>query len=209
MYKKVKRVIDFILALIMILIFSPVMLFISILIEITDGKPAIFKQKRPGKDAKIFTLYKFRTMTTQLKKNGRTLNDIERVTKLGKFLRKTSLDELPQLFNILKGDMSFIGPRPLLVRYLPYYTKQQMRRHEVTPGISGLAQVSGRNSISWQQKFELDLWYVDNMSFKLDLKIFFMTIAKILKRDGVNSSDDNIMNYFDEEVEKNKKDEKF
>lgn len=181
------------------------MLVTAILIKFTSRGSILFKQKRPGKNGKIFTVYKFRTMITTTTKKGKTLSDVERMTKLGKLLRKTSIDELPQLFNIIKGDMSFIGPRPLLVRYLPYYTKQQRRRHEVKPGISGWAQVNGRNAISWEQKFKLDVWYVDNISFKLDLKIFFMTIAKIFKHEGINNSKEITMTYFDEEVKKNKK----
>lgn len=204
-YIKIKTVLDFILAVIMLIILSPVMLVTAILIKFTSKGSILFKQKRPGKNGKIFTVYKFRTMITTTTKKGKTLSDVERMTKLGKLLRKTSIDELPQLFNIIKGDMSFIGPRPLLVRYLPYYTKQQRRRHEVKPGISGWAQVNGRNAISWEQKFKLDVWYVDNISFKLDLKIFFMTIAKIFKHEGINNSKEITMTYFDEEVKKNKK----
>lgn len=204
-YIKIKTILDFILAVIMLIILSPVMLVTAILIKFTSKGSILFKQKRPGKNGKIFTVYKFRTMITTTTKKGKTLSDVERMTKLGKLLRKTSIDELPQLFNIIKGDMSFIGPRPLLVRYLPYYTKQQRRRHEVKPGISGWAQVNGRNAISWEQKFKLDVWYVDNISFKLDLKIFFMTIAKIFKHEGINNSKEITMTYFDEEVKKNKK----
>lgn len=204
-YIKIKTILDFILAVIMLIILSPVMLVTAILIKFTSKGSILFKQKRPGKNGKIFTVYKFRTMITTTTKKGKTLSDVERMTKLGKLLRKTSIDELPQLFNIIKGDMSFIGPRPLLVRYLPYYTKQQRRRHEVKPGISGWAQVNGRNAISWEQKFKLDVWYVDNISFKLDLKIFFMTITKIFKHEGVNNSKEITMTYFDEEVKKNKK----
>lgn len=204
-YIKIKTILDFILAVIMLIILSPVMLVTAILIKFTSKGSILFKQKRPGKNGKIFTVYKFRTMITTTTKKGKTLSDVERMTKLGKLLRKTSIDELPQLFNIIKGDMSFIGPRPLLVRYLQYYTKQQRRRHEVKPGISGWAQVNGRNAISWEQKFKLDVWYVDNISFKLDLKIFFMTIAKIFKHEGINNSKEITMTYFDEEVKKNKK----
>lgn len=204
-YIKIKTILDFILAVIMLIILSPVMLVTAILIKFTSKGSILFKQKRPGKNGKIFTVYKFRTMITTTTKKGKTLSDVERMTKLGKLLRKTSIDELPQLFNIIKGDMSFIGPRPLLVRYLPYYTKQQRRRHEVKPGISGWAQVNGRNAISWEQKFKLDVWYVNNISFKLDLKIFFMTIAKIFKHEGINNSKEITMTYFDEEVKKNKK----
>ncbi len=205
LYIKIKSLIDFVLAIVMLIVLSPIMIITAILIKMTSKGPVLFKQKRPGKNCKIFTVYKFRTMITATKKKGKRLSDMERTTKLGKFLRKTSIDELPQLFNIIKGDMSFIGPRPLLVRYLPYYTKEQMRRHKVKPGISGLAQVNGRNAIGWEQKFKLDVWYVDNISFKLDLKIFFMTIEKIFKHEGINSSKQITMTYFDEEVRNNKK----
>lgn len=202
LYLKFKRIMDVLLASILILILSPLMLIVCLLIKFTDGDPVIFKQKRPGKNAKIFTVYKFRTMTNQKKGKNNHLTDMERMTPIGKLLRKTSIDELPQLYNILKGEMSFIGPRPLLVQYLPYYTKDQARRHNVTPGISGWAQVNGRNSLSWEDKFKLDIYYVDNISLKLDIKIFFMTISKILKREGINNSSSVIMTYFDEEVKK-------
>lgn len=205
LYIKIKSLLDFVLAIIMLIILSPIMIVTAILIKLTSKGPVLFKQKRPGKDCKIFTVYKFRTMIVATTKKGKHINDIERITKLGKFLRKTSIDELPQLFNIIKGDMSFIGPRPLLVRYLPYYNKKQIRRHKVKPGISGWAQVNGRNAISWEQKFKLDIWYVDHISFKLDVKIFFMTIKKIFKREGINSSKQITMNYFDEEVKSKKR----
>jgi len=156
----------------------------------------LFKQKRPGKNAKIFTVYKFRTMKVQTEKDGKPLSDIERITKVGAFLRKFSIDELPQLFNIIRGEMSFIGPRPLLVEYLDYYTPEQMRRHEVMPGISGWAQVNGRNAISWEEKFEYDIWYVDNCSLIVDIKIFIMTIIKIVKRENINQKHDVTMPKF-------------
>jgi lipopolysaccharide/colanic/teichoic acid biosynthesis glycosyltransferase len=199
-----KRMMDFFLSILLLVMLSPIMLIVVCLIKLLDNGPVLFKQQRPGKNAKIFTVYKFRTMTTVIEKNGKPLTDIERMTKVGRFLRKTSIDELPQLFNILKGEMSFIGPRPLLVRYLPYYSQEQMRRHEVTPGISGWAQVNGRNAISWTKRFELDVWYVDHISLKLDIKIFFMTIQKVLKTEGVNHSNKDTMTFFDEEVKESR-----
>ncbi len=162
------------------------MLLAAIAIKIEDPKgPVLFKQRRPGKDAKIFTVYKFRTMRVETEKDGRPLSDMERITKVGAFLRKTSIDELPQLFNIIRGEMSFIGPRPLPTIYLPYYTAEEMHRHDVRPGISGWAQINGRNYLSWEKKFAYDLYYVNNLSFWLDLKIFFITIGKVFSRAGV------------------------
>lgn len=198
MYKRyVKRFLDFVFAIILLIILWPIMVIAAIAIKIEDSNgPVLFKQKRPGKDAKIFTVYKFRTMKVETEKNGKPLTDMERMTKVGSILRKTSIDELPQLFNIIRGEMSFIGPRPLLVRYLELYTPEQMRRHEVLPGISGWAQVNGRNAISWEEKFKLDVWYVDNQSFLVDLKILFMTIYNILKREGINNSQGDTMPYF-------------
>jgi len=174
-------------ALITLIVLSPLLLIIAILVKINLGSPVIFKQKRPGLNEKIFTLYKFRTMTDKRDENGKLLPDSERLTSFGKFLRSTSLDELPELYNILKGDMSFIGPRPLLVKYLPLYNDFQRRRHEVRPGLTGLAQVNGRNAISWEQKFKLDVEYVDNVSFIGDLKIIILTIKKVLVREGISS----------------------
>lgn len=204
-YKRyVKRILDFVFAIILLVILSPIMLIAAIAIKIEDSNgPVLFKQKRPGKDAKIFTVYKFRTMKVETKKDGKPLTDMERMTKVGSILRKTSIDELPQLFNIIRGEMSFIGPRPLLVRYLELYTPEQMRRHEVLPGISGWAQVNGRNAISWEEKFKLDVWYVDNQSFLVDLKILFMTIYNILKREGINNSQGDTMPYFTGRISKN------
>lgn len=197
MYRNVKRCLDFIIALIMLVCLSPVMLISCILIKLDDGGPVLFKQKRPGKDGKIFMVYKFRTMSVKTKdENGRELSDFERMTSVGSILRKTSIDELPQLLNILKGEMSFMGPRPLLVEYLDLYSEEQMRRHNVLPGISGWAQVNGRNAITWEQKFEYDVYYVDNLSFALDMKIFFMTIANVFRQDGINSNDANTMEKF-------------
>jgi len=195
-YRVVKRISDFVFALILIVLLSPIMVLSAIAIKIESKGPVLFKQKRPGKDAKIFTIYKFRTMKVETEKDGKPLSDMERITKVGAFLRKMSIDELPQLFNILRGEMSFIGPRPLLVQYLEYYSPEQMRRHEVTPGISGWAQVNGRNAISWEEKFELDVWYVDNQSFFLDLKILWLTIYNVLSRRGINNSQDDTMPMF-------------
>lgn len=185
--KYIKRSMDFILSLIAIIFLSPVLLVVAILVGNKLGYPVIFKQKRPGLNEKIFTLYKFRTMTEERDEDGELLPDSVRLTRFGKFLRSTSLDELPELFNIIKGDMSIIGPRPLLIQYLPLYDDHQKRRHEVRPGLSGLAQVSGRNSISWEDKFELDVEYVDNVSFIRDWKIIFLTLKRVLEREGVNA----------------------
>lgn len=197
MYKYFKRIMDFVASLTSLIILSPLIALSAVLVKISDGGSVIFKQRRPGKDGKIFTVYKFRTMSEKTEdENGRELSDAERMTKIGSFLRKTSLDELPQLFNVLKGDMSFIGPRPLLCEYLELYTPYQMRRHEVLPGISGLAQVNGRNAITWEEKFDYDVYYVDHMSFWLDLKIIFKTIKNTLKRADINCSDNNTMEKF-------------
>ena len=197
MYKYFKRIIDFVASLTALIILSPLMALSAVLVKISDGGSVLFKQRRPGKDGKIFTVYKFRTMSEKTEdENGRELSVVERMTKIGSFLRKTSLDELPQLFNVLKGDMSFIGPRPLLCEYLELYTPYQMRRHEVLPGISGLAQVNGRNAITWEEKFDYDVYYVDHMSFWLDLKIIFKTIKNTLKRADINCSDNNTMEKF-------------
>lgn len=183
----IKRPMDFLLSLIAILVLSPVFVVIAILIKIKLGSPIIFKQERPGLNEKIFTMYKFRTMTNDRDENGKLLPNELRLTKFGKLLRSTSLDELPELFNVLKGDMSLIGPRPLLVSYLPLYNEFQRKRHKVRPGLSGLAQISGRNAISWEEKFELDVKYVENITFINDLKIMFSTIKKVVVREGVNS----------------------
>lgn len=197
MYKYFKRIMDFVASLTSLIILSPLMVLSAVLVKISDGGSVLFKQRRPGKDGKIFTVYKFRTMSEKTEdENGRELSDVERMTKIGSFLRKTSLDELPQLFNVLKGDMSFIGPRPLLCEYLELYTPYQMRRHEVLPGISGLAQVNGRNAITWEEKFDYDVYYVDHMSFWLDLRILFKTIKNTLKRADINCSDNNTMEKF-------------
>lgn len=186
MYRKyVKRFLDIILAIIAIVITLPIFLLTGILVLIFLGKPAIFRQKRPGKDEKIFTMYKFRTMTNKKDKDGNLLPDELRLTKFGKFLRKTSLDEIPEFINILKGDLSIMGPRPLLVEYLPWYTEAEKHRHDVRPGLTGWAQVNGRNNVSWDRRFELDVEYVNNISFRFDLKIFLMTIQKVFKRSDI------------------------
>lgn len=183
----IKRPMDFILSLIAILALSPVLLVVAILVRTKLGSPILFKQKRPGLNEKVFIMYKFRTMTDERDEHGELLPDSVRLTNVGMFLRSTSLDELPELFNILKGDMSIIGPRPLLVQYLPLYNNQQKQRHDVRPGLSGLAQVSGRNAISWEDKFNLDVRYADNVSFLGDWEIIFLTIKKVFGREGINS----------------------
>jgi undecaprenyl phosphate N,N'-diacetylbacillosamine 1-phosphate transferase len=182
-----KPIFDFCLALLLVLLFSPIIVGVFLLSIFFIGWPVVFTQPRPGLGGKIFTVYKFRTMTDERDENGALLPDDMRLGGFGKFIRSTSLDELPQLFNVLKGDMSFVGPRPLLVEYLPLYNETQARRHEVKPGITGLAQINGRNAISWEQKFEYDMEYVQNLSFWLDMKIFAMTALKILKRDGISA----------------------
>lgn len=197
MYKFFKRFFDIAASAVILIVSSPVMIVSALAIKASDGGPALFSQKRPGKDGKIFTVYKFRTMTVKtVDENGKPLSDMERMTKIGSFLRKTSLDELPQFVNVLKGEMSFIGPRPLLCEYLDYYNSEQMRRHEVRPGITGWAQVNGRNAISWEGKFSYDVYYVDNMSLMLDLKIVFKTIKNVLLHSGINSSEADTMEKF-------------
>lgn len=185
--RHIKRPMDIILSLCAIIVLSPVLLLVAILVRVKLGSPVIFKQKRPGLNEKIFTLYKYRTMLDEKDEDGELLPDQMRLTKFGRFLRSTSLDELPELFNILKGDMSIVGPRPLLVQYLPLYDEHQKKRHEVRPGLSGLAQVSGRNAISWEDKFNLDVEYVDNVSFVSDWKIILLTLKKVFVREGINS----------------------
>ena len=191
-----KRPMDFILSLLAIIILSPVFIITGVLVRTKLGSPILFKQKRPGLDGKIFTMYKFRTMTDQKDENGELLPDHIRLTKFGKMLRATSLDELPELFNILKGDMSIIGPRPLLVQYLSLYNVHQKRRHEVRPGLSGYAQVNGRNSISWEDKFDLDVQYVDNVTFINDVKIIMLTLKKVFVKDGISSGSSVTMEVF-------------
>ena len=188
--KLVKWVLDRLVAAIALLVFSPVILMVAIAIYIRMGGPIFFCQPRPGKNSRVFNLYKFRTMTNDCDADGNLLPNEQRLIPFGLFLRKTSLDELPQLWNVLKGDMSVIGPRPLLVRYLDRYTPEQARRHDVMPGITGWAQVNGRNSISWDAKFQLDVFYVDNWNLFLDLKILFLTVLKVLKRDGMSKEGD-------------------
>ncbi|MFJ7363439.1 sugar transferase [Peribacillus frigoritolerans] len=183
----IKRAMDFILSLIAIVILSPVLLVVALLVRVKLGSPVLFKQKRPGLNEDVFLMYKFRTMTDERDEHGELLPDNVRLTRFGRLLRSTSLDELPELFNILRGDMSIVGPRPLLVQYLPIYNDHQKRRHEVRPGLSGLAQVNGRNAISWENKFDLDVEYVDNVSFIGDWKIIFLTIKKVFVREGINS----------------------
>lgn len=196
MYKYIKRFFDMLSSFIAIIILSPVLVITSILVRTKLGSPVLFKQERPGKDEKIFTLMKFRTMTDERDENGELLPDEIRLTKFGQFLRSTSIDELPELFNILKGDMSVIGPRPLLVRYLPRYNEYQHRRHEVRPGLSGWAQVNGRNTVTWEDKFNMDVEYVDNYSMFMDIKILFMTVVNVLKHDGISSETSATMEEF-------------
>lgn len=198
MYKKyIKRFIDIICALGAIIVFSWLYIIVAVLVRIKLGSPVIFKQARPGKDEKIFNLYKFRTMTDEKDENGNLLPDDVRLTKFGKILRSTSLDELPEAFNILKGDMSVVGPRPLLVKYLPRYNSHQRKRHSVKPGLSGLAQVNGRNAITWEEKFDLDIEYTENVSFWLDCKIIFKTVWKaFVKRDGISETGSDTMSEF-------------
>ena len=182
----IKRPMDLILSLIAIILLSPLLLIVALLVKVKLGGPVLFKQKRPGLNEKIFNMYKFRTMTEERDENGELLPDEERLSRFGKILRSTSLDELPGLVNIIKGDMSIIGPRPLLTEYLPLYTKRQKKRHNVRPGLTGLAQVNGRNAISWEEKFQLDVMYVTKVSFIGDLKILLLTIKKIFIREGIN-----------------------
>lgn len=189
--KYIKRPVDFILSLLALIVLSPILLIVAILVRIKLGSPVIFKQQRPGLNGEIFNMYKFRTMTDERDENGELLPDEERLKEFGKKLRSTSLDELPELWNIVRGDMSLIGPRPLLVKYLPRYNAHQARRHEVRPGVTGYAQVNGRNSITWEKKFDLDVEYVDNVTFVGDLRIIFKTIKTVLMREGI-SSDSNV-----------------
>lgn len=189
MYKYLfKQVIDFTITLLVLLVISPILLIITIWLHFANKRTGVFfLQERSGKNGEIFKVIKFKTMTDERDTDGNLLPDEKRLTKVGKFIRSTSIDELPQLINVLVGDMALIGPRPLLVQYLPLYSKEQIRRHEVRPGITGWAQVNGRNAISWTKKFELDVWYVDHCSFRLDLKIMFLTIKKVFVREGISS----------------------
>lgn len=188
MYTKyTKRMLDFVLAVSGLLIVSPIFLLVTILLCFANKGRSFFIQYRPGKNNEIFKIIKFKTMTDETDANGDLLPDEKRLTKIGSIVRKLSLDELPQLLNVIKGDMSLIGPRPLLPEYLPLYSEEQRRRHDVRPGITGWAQVNGRNTVSWDEKFKLDVWYVDNLSFCLDIKIFFMTIQKVFLREGIQA----------------------
>ena len=197
MYRKVvKRLFDIVLSGTAIVVASPVLGVLYVLVASKLGTPVLFKQERPGYKGKIFKLYKFRTMTDERDENGVLLPDEKRLTSFGKKLRSTSLDELPEFFNILKGDMSFVGPRPLLVQYLPLYNKEQARRHDVLPGLTGWAQVNGRNAISWEEKFKYDVEYVDRISFLFDLKILFMTVRSVLKKEGISQQGEATMEFF-------------
>jgi undecaprenyl phosphate N,N'-diacetylbacillosamine 1-phosphate transferase len=203
MYKDfIKYILDFILALIGLILFSPFFIVISLVLFIVNRGDVFFFQKRPGKNTHLFDLIKFKTMNDNRGENGRLLPDAERLTIVGKIIRSTSIDEIPQLFNVLRGEMSLVGPRPLLVKYLPLYSKKQARRHEVRPGITGLAQVNGRNAISWHERFDLDIYYVDNISFVLDLKILLLTIKKIFIKEGINSGPNITMHTFSGNLKK-------
>lgn len=194
--KYIKRPQDFCCALLALIVLSPVLLIVAILVRVKLGSPVLFKQERPGLNGKVFRLYKFRTMTSETDENGELLSDELRLTKFGKMLRSTSLDELPELINILKGDMAVVGPRPLLVKYLSRYNKHQARRHEVRPGFTGYAQVNGRNTISWEEKFDLDVEYVDNVTFLGDWGIIFKTVKTVLLREGISSESSVTMEEF-------------
>ncbi|EJQ59582.1 MULTISPECIES: sugar transferase [Bacillus] len=183
-----KRLFDIFISLLLLICFFFVILLVAIIVKTQIGSPILFRQQRPGLHGKPFYLYKFRTMTNERDRNGELLQDHARLTKVGKFLRKYSLDELPQLINVLKGQLSLVGPRPLLIEYMPLYSKEQAKRHNVRPGITGWAQVNGRNSISWDEKFKLDVWYVENQSFLLDLKILYLTFSKVLKSEGITNN---------------------
>lgn len=198
MYKRyLKRILDFSIVFCVLLLIWPILLLITLWLHFANkGAGAFFFQERPGKDGKIFKVIKFKSMTDERDADGNLLPDAERLTKVGRFVRSTSIDELPQLINVLKGDMALIGPRPLLPQYLPLYSKEQVRRHEVRPGITGWAQVNGRNAISWTKKFELDVWYVDHCSFLLDAKIFFLTIKKVFVREGISQDGQATMEVF-------------
>ena len=191
-----KRIVDVLFALVGLVVLSPVIFVVAIQIRRKLGSPILFRQTRPGKDGKPFQMIKFRTMLDAVDKQGNLLPDDQRMTPFGRLLRSTSLDELPELLNVLKGEMSLVGPRPLLMEYLPLYSKEQYRRHIVRPGVTGWAQVNGRNAISWEDKFKLDVWYVDNQSFLLDLKILFLTVKKVLVRDGISGEGEATMSKF-------------
>lgn len=198
MYKRfIKRLLDIIISLCALIILSPLLLILWVLVRVKLGKPALFAQERPGKDGKIFKLHKFRSMTDERDENGELLPDEVRLTRFGRIFRATSLDELPELFSILKGDMSLIGPRPLLVKYLPWYSEEESHRHDVRPGLTGLAQVNGRNALGWEERFAYDLEYVNHLTFGMDLKIICMTVGMVLKRSGVLSGEEQTTVDFD------------
>lgn len=191
-----KRIFDLLVAIPVLLVFSPLLAVLALLVRVKLGTPVFFRQQRPGLHGKPFTMVKFRTMTDACDAEGNILPDAERLTRFGKFLRSSSLDELPELWNVLKGEMSLVGPRPLLMKYLPLYSAEQSRRHEVQPGVTGWAQVNGRNALSWEQKFAYDVWYVDNLSFWLDLKILLLTVRKIIVREGISQAGQATMEEF-------------
>ena len=192
-----KRFFDFFIAFLGIVLLSPLLFLIALLVRVFHGKPILFKQQRPGYKGMPFFIYKFRTMTNRTAPDGSLLPDAERMTRFGRILRTTSLDELPELINVLRGDLSLVGPRPLLMQYLPLYSDEQMRRHDALPGITGWAQINGRNNISWDEKFKLDLWYVDHWSFWLDIKIIWLTFAKVFKREDVSMEGEATTKYFE------------
>lgn len=194
--KYIKRILDVIISAVTLLLLSPVLLITALLVRVKLGSPVIFEQERPGLNGKIFKMYKFRTMTDERDSEGKLLSDEQRLTHFGNVLRSTSLDELPELWNILKGDMSLIGPRPLLVKYLPLYSERQSHRHDVRPGITGYAQVHGRNKLDWSERFEMDVYYTENLSFKMDLKIVADTVGVVLRRDGISSDTSATMEEF-------------
>ena len=196
MSKAAKRLIDFRAAFLWLIVLSPVLCVIGLAILAIDGAPVFFRQLRPGLNGGPFTLVKFRTMRESAKTDGQKLPDSKRLTRLGRFLRRTSLDELPQLWNVLKGDLSLVGPRPLLMQYLPLYSAEQMRRHEVKPGITGWAQINGRNAISWEEKLRHDVWYVDNWSLRLDIRILMTTVSKVVRREGITPTDSEDVEFF-------------
>lgn len=197
MYKIfIKRILDLVLSLTGFMILSPIFILVVISLFIANKGTPFFFQARPGKNERIFKIIKFKTMTDEKDNNGKLLPDVKRLTKVGAFIRKTSLDEIPQLLNVIKGDMSLIGPRPLLIQYLPLYNEKQKRRHEIRPGITGWAQVNGRNTVGWQEKFKYDVWYIDNLTFLLDIKIIFMTILKVFKSEGISAEGQATMEAF-------------
>jgi sugar transferase EpsL len=203
----IKRIFDVLLSLFALLVLSPFIFFIWLIIVIWLGSPAFFVQQRPGRKGQPFKMVKFRTMTDKRGRDGNLLPDEERLTSLGRFLRAASLDELPELINVLRGDMSLVGPRPLLMEYLPLYSKRQYRRHEVRPGVTGWAQINGRNALTWEEKFELDVWYVENQTLWLDIKIIFLTVMKVLKRDGISHEGEATMSRFEGSSEMKEKDQ--